>query len=116
MGKMRPKGALSHLKTTMDTLSQLMVATKELALELSYYLIFQERLEYFCVKSNSSVSNIFFFKFLKILCRPIKTCPQAPGLLSLKYVIRLLGLRKLFTPTGSYHPLLPRGMRDAGKQ
>ena len=31
-------------------------------------------------------------------------------------VLRLLSLRKLFTATGPYHPLLPKRMRGAQEQ
>lgn len=114
MGKTRHGRVLSHLKRAVATLPQVMGATKaqHLGPVLPYCLIFQEELDNFCVtKSDCSVRNFFFFLSLKIRQRPIKTGPWAPSLLSLQFVLRPRGL---FTPTGPYHPLLPRGMRDAG--
>lgn len=55
------------------------------------------------------LADNFFFNF-KILYKPIKTYPQAPSLY-LCNCPQATGLRKLFTPTGPHHSLLPRGMR-----
>lgn len=92
MGKSRHGRVFSHLKIAVATLPRLTVATKEFGPDIATLSDFSRRVRKLLCDKIRLFCEKQFFLIKKILYRPIKTCPQAPSLLSLQSVFRLLGL------------------------